>query len=89
MTVAPLSYAALMLINASFFHVLPFIKTKGRFSPGLMTAVLLFYPLGIAEFVHAGAGAGEIVLAFAVGAILMASPVAFLILKRRPYFRQT
>jgi hypothetical protein len=89
MTIAPLSYAALMLINATFFHVLPFIKAKGRFSPGLMTAVLLFYPLGIAEFVHARADAGEIVLAFVVGAILMASPVLFLILKRRPYFRQS
>ena len=51
--------------------------------------MLLFYPLGIAEFVHARAGAGEIVLAFVVGAILMASPVVFLTLKRRPCFRQT
>ncbi len=89
MTIAPLSYAALMLINATFFHVLPFLKTKGRFSPGLMTAVLLFYPLGIAEFVHARADIGEIVLAFVVGAILMASPVVLLKLKSRPYFRQT
>jgi hypothetical protein len=89
MTVAPLTFAALMLINASFFHVLPFIKTRGRFSPGLFTAVLLFYPLGIAELVHARAGIGVIVVAFAVGAILMASPVVFLKLKSRPYFRQT
>jgi len=89
MTVAPLSYAALMLINATFFHALPFIKAKGRFSPGLITAVLLFYPLGIAEFVHARADTGEIVLAFVVGAILMASPVVFLDWKSRPYFRQS
>jgi hypothetical protein len=51
--------------------------------------VLLFYPLGIAEFVHARAGLGEIVVAFAVGAILMAAPVVLLNLKNRPYFRQT
>jgi len=89
MTIAPLSYAALMLINATFFHVLPFIKAKGRFSPGLMTAVALFYPLGIAEFVHARARAGEILFAFVVGAILMASPIVFLNLKGKPYFRQT
>ncbi len=89
MTVAPLSFAALMLINATFFHVLPFVRTRGRFSPGLFTAVLLFYPLGIAEFVHAGAEPGEIVLAFIIGALLMASPIVFLKLKSRPYFRQS
>src|ERR1035441_2124837 len=42
-----LALPALMLINATFFHVLPFIWMRGRFSPGLITAVLLFYPIGI------------------------------------------
>ncbi len=45
-----LTFPALMLINATFFHVLPVILTKGRFSPGLFTAVVLFYPVGIACF---------------------------------------
>jgi Protein of unknown function with HXXEE motif len=88
-TVAPLSFAALMLINATFFHVLPVIKAKGRFSPGLVTAVVLFYPIGIAEFVHARAGTGEIILAFGIGAILMAFPIVCLKLKAWPYFRQS
>ena len=48
-----LTFPALMLINATFFHVLPVILTKGRFSPGLFTAVVLFYPVGIACFVRA------------------------------------
>ena len=87
-TAAPLSFAALMLINATFFHVLPFIKARGRFSPGLATAVTLFYPIGIAEFVLARASAGEIILAFAIGAIMMAFPVVCLNLRNRPYFRQ-
>jgi hypothetical protein len=43
-----LAFPALMLINATFFHVLPFARTGGRFSPGLATAVVLFYPIGIA-----------------------------------------
>ena len=34
-----LAFPALMLINATFFHVLPFARTGGRFSPGLATAV--------------------------------------------------
>jgi hypothetical protein len=44
-----LAFPALMLINATFFHVLPFARSGGRrFSPGLATAVVLFYPIGIA-----------------------------------------
>lgn len=45
--VAALAYPALMVINASFFHVVPFVFAGGRFSPGLITALLLFVPLGI------------------------------------------
>jgi hypothetical protein len=35
-----------MLINATFFHVLPVIVFRGRFSPGMLTAIVLFYPTG-------------------------------------------
>lgn len=89
----PLSYAALMLINATFFHVLPFVRTKGRYSPGLTTALLFFYPLGIAMFAQAHAEgrltAGIALAAFAAGAALMAFPVVMLKLKSRPCFQQT
>jgi hypothetical protein len=90
---APLAFAALMLINATFFHVLPFLRTRGRFSPGLATAVVLFYPLGIGVFIAAGAegrlGAGVAGMAFVVGAVLMAAPIVMLRLRGRPYFRQS
>jgi Protein of unknown function with HXXEE motif len=89
---APLTFAALMLINATFFHLLPFLRAGGRFSPGLFTAVILFYPLAGAMFMRA-AGDGVLdaaTLAGAIlgGAILMAFPVAMLFVKDRPYFRQ-
>ena len=84
-----LAFPALMLINATFFHVLPTLWSRGRFSPGLFTAIVLFYPIGIAEFAHTGADAGEIVLAFVAGAILMAFPIVGLKLKNWPYFRQS
>lgn len=87
-----LGYAALMLINATFFHVLPFVRARGRFSPGLITAVILFYPLGIACYARAAAdghlGTGALAGSFLIGALLMASPVVMLKLKDRPYFRQ-
>lgn len=90
--IAPLAFAALMLINATFFHVLPVIRARGRFSPGLVTAVVLFFPLGIAVFVRAHVdahlSAATAMLAFAIGAALMAYPILMLRLKGRRYFRQ-
>jgi hypothetical protein len=90
--IAPLAFGALMLINATFFHVMPVILTRGRFSPGLVTGVFLFYPLGIAEFArahnenHLSAATG--VGASLLGAALMAFPIVMLRLKDRPYLRQ-
>jgi len=90
--IAPLTFAALMLINVTLFHVLPVIRASGRFSPGLVTGLILFYPIGITEFVQAHAegrlsptiGGG----AFLLGAALMAFPILMLKLKNRQYFRQ-
>jgi len=92
LAIAPLTFAALMLINVTFFHMLPVIRTRGRFSPGFITGIVLFYPVGIAEFVRAddeGRLSATIgVGAFLLGAILMAFPIVMLRLKDRPYFRQ-
>ena len=53
LALAPLTFASLMLINALFFHVLPFLRMGGRFSPGLITAIVLFFPAGIAVWLRA------------------------------------
>lgn len=87
-----LGFPALMLINATFFHVLPFVRTRGRFSPGLLTALVLFYPIGIVCYFQAAAegtlDAFSLVVSFLIGAVLMAAPVVLLQIKSRPYFRQ-
>lgn len=87
-----LSLPALMLINATFFHVLPFLTTKGRFSPGLGTAVLLFYPVAIwayyGAYVDGVLSASTLILSFIIGAMLMASPIVMLKLRFHPYFNQ-
>ena len=41
---APLTFASLMLINAVFFHIVPVLRTRGRFSPGVVTAVIAVFP---------------------------------------------
>jgi hypothetical protein len=68
------------------------VRQGGRFSPGLVTAVLLFFPAGIAVWWKAANGAlldwQTAALAITGGAALMAYPVVMLNLKSRPYFRQ-
>jgi hypothetical protein len=89
--VVGLAFPALMMINAIFFHILPFLRTRGRFSPGLMTAVALFIPLGFWCYRTAYLSAAtsvEIVMSFVIGAALMAFPVVCLKAGLRPYFQQ-
>lgn len=77
-----LAYPALMLINATFFHLLAFVWTRGRFSPGMISAVVLFYPVGILCFREAwvtGVLTGRVLAeALLAGAALMAIPVVLL-----------
>jgi hypothetical protein len=76
-----LAYPALMLINATFFHVSAMVLS-GRFSPGLITAVLIFYPFGLWCFRNAQADgvltASVFVGAFGLGAIFMAVPIVLI-----------
>ena len=79
-------------IILTFFHILPVIRTHGRFSPGLFTAIVLFWPVGIACYWRTTAdgalGVGTLIGSLMLGAILMASPIVLLKIKTRPYFRQ-
>ena len=73
-------------------HLTPFIRTGGRFSPGLFTAVLFFLPVSIATFwtaLAAGiASITEIGLGLLIGGLTLAFPIAMLKVKSWPYFRQ-
>jgi hypothetical protein len=86
--VVALGFPCLMLINALFFHVAPFLWTRGRFSPGLITALLLFFPMGSATLIWAHVAPGELVCAFGSGFALMALPILFLKMRSMPYFDQ-
>ncbi|MBV1697324.1 MAG: HXXEE domain-containing protein [Hyphomicrobiales bacterium] len=89
----PLTFASLMLINAVFFHILPVLRFRGRFSPGAASAVVLFLPLGILIWKTAAEGGvvdlETAITAIAAGALLMAAPVVMLQLRSKPYFRQS
>jgi hypothetical protein len=87
-----LAFPALMLVNAVFFHIVPFFVTRGRFSPGLVTAVLLFLPIGTACYVVANdtgvLDTRNFVGSFVLAALLMAMPIVLIRVKSKAYFRQ-
>lgn len=85
---APLIFASLMLINAVFFHIGPMLVTRGRFSPGAVTAVILFLPVGISVWLRAAADGVLTLGAIVGGALIMAYPIVMLRLRSKPYFQQ-
>jgi len=89
---APLVFASLMMINAVFFHIVPFVRMRGRFSPGLITAIVLFIPAALAVWLRAKSdGVVNLqtgMLAIGGGAVLMAYPIVMLNMKGKPYFKQ-
>ncbi len=89
--VLSLAFPALMVINAIFFHILPFVVTK-KYSPGLISAVLLFLPIGTWVFYGAQKDGmltvSTAISAIALGGALMACPVILLKVKDRPFFKQ-
>lgn len=87
-----LSYPAFMLVNAVFFHLIPTLRS-GRFSPGLITALLLFIP--IASLTYYGASIDQVIsvksVAYStlIGIIFMAYPIILQKLKTKPFFQQS
>lgn len=92
MPLVSLAFTGLMLINAIFFHFLPMITTKGRYSPGAATALVLFMPsVAFSWWVALSTGVasvGTIILGVVLGAALMAYPIVMLRLRSHPYFQQ-
>lgn len=85
-----LIFPSLMIINALFFHILPYIRSKRKFSPGLFTAIFLFLPIGFACFNRAldlGVLPKSLILAGVCGALLMALPVFMLKTKNLDFFK--
>lgn len=86
--VLALAFPALMLIDAVFFHTLPILWARGRFSPGAITAVVLFLPIGVSCYRSGDLGWGTVIGSAVLGAALMATPIPLPRLKGRACFRQ-
>ena len=86
-----LVFPALMILNALFSHILPYIRSKRKFSPGLITAIFLFLPIGVGCFNVAmqwGVQPRSMVLAGLGGAAVLAFPIFLLKTKDLDFFKQ-
>jgi len=77
-----LAIPAVMLINATIFHVGAWIWKRGRFSPGMITAILLFYPIALCCYrsaYEAGVVTGSsLAYSFFLAAVATATPMRVL-----------
>jgi Protein of unknown function with HXXEE motif len=84
-----LAFPALCLLNAVLFHALPSLLAW-RPNPGLVSALLLYLPLGIWAYAAAGSdgqlGAVNVILSIVIGAGAMAAVLALLVLAQRLHF---
>jgi hypothetical protein len=85
--VLALAYAAFLVINVTFFHLLPMIISGGNFSPGIITGVLLFYPVGYYAYAGSTQPQSVIMWSVVIGAAIIAWPVLLLKLRQQPYFK--
>ena len=85
--VLALAYAAFLVINAVFFHILPMIISGGKFSPGVLTGVFLFLPIGYYAYTGVNLPQNTIIWSVVIGAAIIAWPVLLLKLREQPYFR--
>ena len=81
-----LSFPALCLVNAVFFHIIPTLQ-ESRLNPGVFTATFLYLPIGVWVYVAAASDGAldfwTLVLSLLLGALAMASAVLMLVLGAR------
>jgi hypothetical protein len=86
MPVLALAFIAFLLINVTFFHLLPMIIAGGKFSPGVISGILLFYPIGYQAFMSVARPTDTVVWAVIIGAAIILWPMLLLRLRTQRYF---
>jgi hypothetical protein len=80
------AFATLLLINVVFFHILPMLAKGFKFSPGVITGVLLFLPLGWQVFKTQTLPQNDLFWAVIIGALVMGWLWLLTYLKGQRYF---
>jgi len=85
-----LVFPAAMLVNAMIFHIIPYVRSKRQFSPGMFTAIFLFLPIGLGSYnvaMDLGVHTKALVISGVCGALVMAFPVFLLKTKNLDFFK--
>src|ERR1700733_15090281 len=85
-----LIFPAWMLVNAVGFHIIPYVRSKRKFSPGMITGIFLFLPIGIGSFnvaINTGIQTKSLIIAGICGILLMTFPIFLLKTKNLDFFK--
>lgn len=80
------AFATLLLVNVIFFHVLPMLANGGKFSPGVISGVVLFLPLAWQVYKTQTLAQNDLIWAVVLGILLIGWPMLLLKLRGVPYF---
>jgi hypothetical protein len=85
-----LIFPAWILADAVVGHVIPYVRSKRKFSPGMITGIFLFLPIGIGCFnvaVNIGIQPKALIIAGVCGILLTFFPVFLLKTKNLDFFK--
>ena len=85
--VLALGYAAFLVINAIVFHLLPWVMSGGKFSPGMISGFFLFLPIGWFSYASVNLPTNTIIWSVVIGVAIIGWPMLLLKLREQPYFR--
>jgi hypothetical protein len=80
------AFATLLFINAIFFHIIPMLTNGGKFSPGVLTGVVLFLPLCWQVYKTQTLSQNDLFWSVAIGAAVMVWLWLLTYLKGQRYF---
>lgn len=86
-----LIFPALLLVDALAFHIVPYVRSNRKFSPGMLTAIFLFLPIGIKSFTMAidlKVYNQALLIAGGAGILLAVFPLFLLKTKNLDFFKQ-
>ncbi len=80
------AFATLLFINAIFFHIIPMFTNGGKFSPGVLTGIVLFLPLCWQVYKTQTLSQNDLFWSVAIGAAVMVWLWLLTYLKGQRYF---
>lgn len=81
------AFVTLLLINVVFFHLLPMLASGGKFSPGIISGVILFLPIAYCTFRDQALPQSWLIGGVALGIAVILWPMLLLKLRDQPYIR--